>query len=351
MVALGFLFLIIPVLVVIDFVKYLSQGRRLFRPHLQKVIDIIAVIVIPLFYLSVFDEKTNNCCTDSATFSPEHRLTIYVMVGLCMAAYLVARLITRRLPPLLEVIVNALLVFGFILNLFIALQVVVIFSLVGNLPVGLLFLIALWEKHQAFLAYWEAHAFAPRNSFEILALKVLKARPLVKFPLLLLLCAPVFILISSSLLLFGQRPDSLVRAFTDTYKHGFSKWDYMCNNVECGGHFLCSVAAKGHQNIVHPIRYGERGGQRIICNRQLLVANAFEEVLEQYVPTLHRFIRKQYNKVGVKIHRHYHVFNRKWVADLIYFAMKPLELLFVTVLYLVDVHPENRIGRQYAGRK
>jgi hypothetical protein len=30
--------------------------------------------------------------------------------------------------------------------------------------------------------------------------------------------------------------------------------------------------------------------------------------------------------------------------------MKPLEWAFLAVLYLVDVHPENRIALQYTGK-
>ena len=38
---------------------------------------------------------------------------------------------------------------------------------------------------------------------------------------------------------------------------------------------------------------------------------------------------------------------KKWAMDLIYYLMKPLEWLFLLVLYLVDRKPENRIAMQY----
>ena len=96
-------------------------------------------------------------------------------------------------------------------------------------------------------------------------------------------------------MLFGQKPDSVIRAFTETYKHGFSQWDYKCDNVTCGGHYLCSVAAKGHTQIIKPERFGVRNGGRIICNRQLLISNAFEDLMQEMFPSLHRVIRQQYN--------------------------------------------------------
>ncbi len=102
-----------------------------------------------------------------------------------------------------------------------------------------------------------------------------------------------------------------------------------------------------HPFIVKPIRYGERNGQKIVCNRQLLVSNAFEDLIQEKLPRTHRFIRLQYNKVGVLVHRYYTVFNIKIIADLVYILMKPLEWFFLFVLYTADKNPENRISKQY----
>ena len=40
----------------------------------------------------------------------------------------------------------------------------------------------------------------------------------------------------------------------------------------------------------------------------------------------------------------------RYTADVIYFLMKPLEWLFLIVLYLTDVNPEDRIAVQYTGK-
>ena len=154
-------------------------------------------------------------------------------------------------------------------------------------------------------------------------------------------------MITVILLLFGQKPDSLTRAFTDTYRHGLSQLDHECAGIVCEGHYLCTIAAKGHKSFVKPIRLGTRGGQTIICNRQLLVSNAFEELLQQNFPKLHYFIRKKYDRLGNIVEKNYHLFNHKLIADIVYFLMKPLEWFFVFVLYCCDKNPENRIARQY----
>jgi hypothetical protein len=119
-------------------------------------------------------------------------------------------------------------------------------------------------------------------------------------------------------------------------------------NVAYDEHYLCTVAAGGHDRVVKPIRMGERHGHRITVNRQLLIANAFEQILEEKTPGMHRIIRKFYDTHGYPIARH---IKTKAAADVVYFIMKPLEWLFLLVLYLTDPAPENRIAIQYLPEK
>lgn len=86
---------------------------------------------------------------------------------------------------------------------------------------------------------------------------------------------------------------------------------------------------------------------REVVNRQLCIANAFEQVLEEYTPHLHKAVRGFYDKYGFPVAK---LIKKQWIADIVYFIMKPLEWLFVIVLYTIDVHPENRIAVQYMGK-
>lgn len=345
------IFCLPSLLLAIDFIKFLITGTRLYNTGPARVLEIAGMVLFPVLYLYFFDEKTNDCCSDSAAFSPNHKLTIYFLIALCAIVYFYSGYKKKMASPVVEVLINSILLFGFVFNIFISIQVGSQLSLIGNIPVGILFIFRLIENHKVFLAFAQNVPSVPSNLFEKISFKVLTLQPLAKFPVLLVLCLPILTIITSLLLLFGQQPDSIVRAFTDTYKHGFSKLDYLCDNVQCGGHFLCSVAAKGHKRIVHPIRYGERNGSKIICNRQLLIANAFEEMLEQKSPKAHKFIRHNYNKVGSTIHRHYHIFNNKIVADLVYILMKPIEIFFLLAIYSFDQKPENRIAKQYLSKR
>ena len=343
----GLIFLIPLVLTLVDFLHVLFARERLLKKS-SIVLDVFIVIIFPILFLAVMDSGPNDCCSESAVFSPNHRATIYFFIIINMIAYFISALKYKLLSPIIEVLINSILLSGIVLVSFILVHFSS-FGIIFNIAIILLFLIQLIQNHQKFMD--ENSENQEYDKWEAIAWQILRLNPFIKYPILIVLFIPIFTIITSLLMLFGQKPDSIVKAFTDTYKHGFSQLDYLCDNVQCGGHFLCSVAANGHKNIVQPKRYGERGGGKIICNRQLLIANAFEEILEQKTPQLHLFIRTKYNKVGNFIHRYYGVFNNKLLADMVYVFMKPLEWCFLFVIYVVDKKPENRIAVQYLNRK
>lgn len=145
------------------------------------------------------------------------------------------------------------------------------------------------------------------------------------------------------LALFGQQPDAMIRAWTQT-----SDWNLSTQvspqNIYVDEHYLCTVAAGGHRKIVKPLRMGIRHGRRVIVNRQLCIANAFEQILEERTPRFHHAIRRLYDRHGYPIAKHIH---SPYAADIVYFVMKPLEWLFLVILYCCDCQPENRIAVQY----
>ena len=108
--------------------------------------------------------------------------------------------------------------------------------------------------------------------------------------LAILLAIPMLIVIVSILILCGQRPDEIIRAFTET-----SDWKLSTKisppPIEYDAHYLCTVSLRGHKELVKPIRYGIRKNNRIVVNRQLCVANAFEDYIQEKLPRTHHFIR------------------------------------------------------------
>jgi hypothetical protein len=333
-------------LALIDFVGFLIKGRRVMNLALVRPAELASFLILPGMYISM--AHTNNCCSDSTAFSPQHQPTIFVFISLCLAAYFYSSYRKKMASPVIEVVLNCLLLTGIVLNIFIAIQTDDLFLAgLGNGPILLLSILALVKNQQIFMAQCREADLNSNSRLVRFACRILRLKPLLRFSAIFILCLPLLVVVTCILLLAGQKPDSLIRAFTETYRHGFSQWDYKCENVQCGGHYLCSVAANGHPKIVKPRRRGIRNGHAIICNRQLLVSNAFEDLLQQSLPFCHKIIRRQYNKVGGFIHRHYHIFNNPYVSDFIYILMKPAEWLFLLILYTFDQQPENRIAKQY----
>lgn len=163
-----------------------------------------------------------------------------------------------------------------------------------------------------------------------------------KFSFMLIL--PIIIICEILYIIFGQGADGFIKAFTMT-----ADWTFSTQTppppMEYQGHYLCTVAAGGHEKVVKPVRYGIRRNQKIIVNRQLLIANAFEDLIAERFPKSHRRIRNFYDKYGYPVSRHITTRTR---ADIVYIIMKPLEYIFLGVLYMFDVQPENRIAVQYS---
>lgn len=161
-----------------------------------------------------------------------------------------------------------------------------------------------------------------------------------------LLMWPLLGILIGVMILFGQRPDAMIRAFTETADWNLSR-RVAPQNVMYDEHYLCTVAAGGHKKVVKPLRLGVRHGHQVIVNRQLCVANAFEQILEERTPRFHRAVRHFYDTYGFPIAR---LIRSRYLADLVYFLMKPVEWCFLVVLYLTDIDPESRIALQYTGK-
>ncbi|MBK9081305.1 MAG: hypothetical protein IPL88_04105 [Rhizobiales bacterium] len=142
----------------------------------------------------------------------------------------------------------------------------------------------------------------------------------------------------------ARTPNPLHDAFTRTIGLTFSDTPVV---TPCG-HYLCTIGANGHPGVVRPVRMGWRRGETIVCTRQLLIANAFEELIAERWPGLHGWIRPRYDAIGRVAGRYYGLFAHKWVCDLVYLAMKPAEWAFLLTLRLLDPRAEERIARQYA---
>lgn len=270
--------------------------------------------------------------------------TIIVIALAAIAGYLVSRFVPlKRQPPLVSVLCISAMYLGIGLCIVWCIQVwkEPIHVFLCLLPVNCIIIAA---KTIRALVTQKAEAAAEAKEPQ-------KFRRLSKlldnassWPWLSLLFAiPLLGVVIVLLLLFGQQPDSIIKAWTGTADWNLSQQTPPPNIIH-DEHYLCTVAAGGHHKVVKPLRTGKRHGHEVVVNRQLCVANAFEQLLEERTPRFHRAVRGFYDKAGYPVAKH---IRSPYLADAVYFMMKPLEWLFTAVLYLFDTSPENRIAVQY----
>ena len=296
-----------------------------------------------------------------APINPDYMLTFAVMCTMFAIGYLVWAFTSgQKRPPLLTVLCFSAMYVGVIESILFTIHIMgmnytyencvknycftseLLYTLL--IPLNMLFILVRVLLHSV-----KTHETDPDRSSKVESNAFLSACNRILnnakyWPLLaLLLMIPLLGILTMILALFGQAPDAAIKAFSETANYTFSTKSPP-QNVFYDEHYLCTVAAGGHRRVVKPIRMGRRHGHDVVVNRQLMVANAFEQILEEKTPTFHKHVRGFYDRYGFPIAR---LIKSKYVADIIWFIMKPLEWFFLFVIYLVDEYPEDRIARQY----
>ena len=267
--------------------------------------------------------------------------SVAALAGLAFAGYLVLRFVPpERQPPLVCVLALAAAYCGVGLCVLWCVQTAWDpFLMLYPANCALVLLKAVYRTVRRKSALWTSGEQPVRCE----PLAALLARGM-RLPWVALLAVlPMLGVLAGVLTLFGQTPDALIRAWTETADWTFSQ-KTPPPNVFMDTHYLCTAAARGHPKLVKPLRVGRRHGHTVLVNRQLCVANAFEGLLEEKTPRLHRAVRRFYDRTGYPIARH---IRSPWAADAVYCLMKPLEWLFLLVLYAADPRPEDRIAVQY----
>lgn len=285
--------------------------------------------------------------------SKNHLLSFMVFFVLSVIAIYKIWKLGKKQPPLMLVFYLSFLIIGIVLNLFLALQLssrsdgdyyidssggqLMMIAPIIHMLVSIILIIKVIKEEII-----EAENREFKNKFlNQLNSKIQVSRMLPLWTIIALL--PIFIIITVILVLFGQEYDSLTKVFTETTTWHFSHQTHP-PYLDHKGHYLCTVAACGTPNVVKPIRLGIRNGEEIIVNRQLLVANAFEDIIMKKYPKLHKIIRRNYDNYGYPLSKD---INTKLKSNLTYILMKPLEWLFLIFIYLFTERPEKLINEQY----
>lgn len=358
---IGYGMMVLPlVLVILDFVFFaIKKEVWLFELIAFFTGSVYMMFAYVFWDLPEYSEPLNiyGLANAHEPFSGKHLLTIAACMLWGFFSYLILKFNRKTMPPLVEALSLAGVYIGVLVNIVWCVQL-----LCGARPIGVtlrswdwLIIICLcivpvfYLLHVIQLMWRLIRERAEKQagiSYQNLFLQkincwLLKGANL--FWVTGILVLPVLGILILLLCLFGQQPDSVVKAFTET-----SDWILSGKisppPVEYDAHYLCTVSLRGHQKLVKPIRYGVRKGSRIVVNRQLCIANAFEQLIMEKTPRLHRRIRHFYDTYGYPVSKH---IKTAWSADVIYLLMKPLEWIFLLVLYLFDAKPEDRIARQY----
>lgn len=334
-----------------------------------------------LWDLPSYDKPINLYGTESAhaPVNLEYSAAVVLFALLGLAGYMILRFHKKKLPPLTEVILLGGMYVGMLLCVVFLYQLVMgvhpqpadMSGLAGvmdeeylkNWKVSLdsmdyFIILCLCIVPVLFLVHCvhlmitmmkgQAQEQSTRNYGNPLMNQVNKlfVKGMGKYLLAVLAMLPLMALLSAVLTLFGQQPDSIILAFTKTSDWILSK-EISPPPVAYDMHYLCTVSLRGHRKLVKPLRYGIRRNEKIVVNRQLCVANAFEQMIQERTPRFHWAVRTFYDNYGYPVSRH---IRTAFAADVVYILMKPLEWLFVIVLYMVEEKPEDKIAGQYLPR-
>lgn len=331
------------------FFMLLRQITRIFKnaagsveSRWDQIWEFLFVCVLPP--LGIF--LTQDQCGEHP-FDPDSLPTTFTIWGLFAIALFTSKYYKQRLSPGLLLMVSVMLLMGFLFCTalcihFTSMGLVLILPFFNLLFISPLFcllylFVELNKLHRYFKTNFEKER-EKQNAVGNAFYRLLKKYPL-GFTFYCLI--PFLVLLQACLYVFGQKSDSLIRQFTDSCGFLLS-YQQSCS---CGGdHYLCSIAANGDKKLVRPVRMGIRKNEKILVNRQLLIANAFEHWLEEFTPRFHKRLRRLYDSIGIPVNTWS---KHKPFANSLYILMKPLEWFFLVWLYVFDKQPETRIATQY----
>ncbi|MEX6687801.1 hypothetical protein QTN47_09870 [Danxiaibacter flavus] len=281
-------------------------------------------------------------------FAWEHFPTLLVFYILAFVSQMLLWLKYDRLSPLIKVIALCFLLTGIFLNIFVLVQVShnAEDTTAGCLFIPLPLINALMSLTIAIRTIKKESSLSNVRTFKNDYYNTLN-QFMVKASLqpiwVLVLTGPLCIIVICIITVFGQDTHAIAKVFTETTTWHFSQKTHP-PFLDHQGHYLCTVAACGSPQLVKPLRLGKRHGNEIIVNRQLQIANAFEELIQDHFPAFHKIIRTLYDRYGYPLSKN---ITTPFRSNLTYLLMKPLEYLFLLVLYTCCISPEKKISKQY----
>lgn len=335
--------------------RHLNWKTLLFQFLL--LFSYVSALWVFVYGLSIYSEDyfkaVNQVDADYTPLANDHFISLFVFYCLSIFGMFKIWKKGRKYPPLWTIIYVSFIVVGTVLSGLIIAQLsyrqddigyvdpssayFMIWAPFIHLLISVLLIIQLIREE----ANLSIERSFKNKTLNFLNQKLIESKTISIWLIVVLL--PIYLTVILVLILFGQDYNSLTKVFTDTTTWVFSEKTHP-PYLDYHGHYLCTVAVCGDPKLVKPVRLGLRHGNEIVVNRQLLIANAFEDVITQKSPRFHKVIRKNYDKFGYPISK---LINTKAKSNFIYVVMKPLEWLFLISLYLSTEQPEKLINEQY----
>ncbi|MFT3701075.1 MAG: hypothetical protein QM802_01830 [Agriterribacter sp.] len=211
MYALSILSVICTLLIAFNFIYFLIYHKQKISKSVFIWLEIWTMAVTPLGFILESDVgRINECCMDSAVFSPWNRMGIYTLIFLCAVAYFLSTFKKHLLAPLPEVILNVMLITGLVINILVCIHLdkVLLGKLMwvfGDVPIIMLLLMRLQERQKLLSDYIATNHLVANNILGRCCAYILRLSPVIKYPVLTILLLPVLVLFSALLFLFGQK--------------------------------------------------------------------------------------------------------------------------------------------------
>lgn len=351
------------------FLLTLANVRNLIakQPSTDRILEIITLVaglwLTVLLYISInfkdYEEYLHTVEGEHVFHAPVSSQYHWILLSIMIAATFAYFFLTskgRKLPPIPIGFLLAILYFGCFICILWIIQLSA-YLMQPSFTSCFILVLCIYPINFLILSASLLRKFLKEYSYEeevdsqllqpsLTAIIHRTIRKSISLPLLGFLCLlPLCALGMLFLILFRQQPDAIIKAFTETSDWLLStKESRILVEVASNDHYLCTVAVGGHKSIVKPLRYGLRQQKRIVVNRQLCIANAFEDLIKEKTPHVHQVIRHLYDTYGYPLSK---LIQSPIKADITYVFMKPLEWIFLFTLYCFDQTPENRINLQY----
>src|SRR4051794_21113691 len=103
-------------IILLYFLQFLFTGQINYSSSLFLICEFCSMIVLPFIFCTYASEY--DCCHDeveTALFSPDHSLSIYVVIIVCIITYYYASYRKQLTTPIIEVLINILLLLALVL--------------------------------------------------------------------------------------------------------------------------------------------------------------------------------------------------------------------------------------------